>query len=281
MSDFAVIGDPIEHSLSPWIFEQWKKKDPKFESFQYEKVRIHSNDLMNYFNEIKFQQKYKGWNITTPHKSFFYLHCDELTEQASAVGAVNVVRFEGSKAIGHNTDIDGILSTLDSFQSRYSNAIVFGSGGASRAVCFSLGLRNCTSVLIYCRNSEHGKKIVDFFSKIFPNTIWNFKQWNVEEQVRSDFDLYINATSAELIHPEFQWNVEFHKKSSVFDLSYGKNKSNFLKKAELANCFFQDGSRMLIAQALASYKFWLNTLIDLKEIDAIKELWDKKFKETV
>lgn len=133
-----VIGDPIEHSLSPVMHNEAFKHTGI--SGIYEKQRVKSEDLEVFINKLK-ESNYAGCNVTIPHKVSILPFLDEIDEEAREIGAVNTVVNNGGKLIGYNTDGKGFLRSLkDKISKPLSelNVLLIGAGGAARSICYAL-----------------------------------------------------------------------------------------------------------------------------------------------
>ena len=104
MKNYLVIGNPIEHSLSPKLHNYWIKKNSI--NAQYNKKQINENDIKEIIVEVK-KGKINGINVTVPFKNLVIPFMDELSSEANQTQSVNTIYFENKKIIGHNTDIAG------------------------------------------------------------------------------------------------------------------------------------------------------------------------------
>ena len=109
MKKYLVIGNPIEHSLSPMIHNYWMKKYNLIDSI-YEKRKVEEKNLKDIINEIR-EENLVGVNVTVPFKKDIIPHLEDLTPEARHTQSVNTIFSNNSKVTGHNTDINGINST--------------------------------------------------------------------------------------------------------------------------------------------------------------------------
>ena len=109
MKNFAVIGDPIKHSLSP-VLHNWVFKSLNIDA-TYSKLHVTQNKLPDCINEVR-KGKLEGLNITIPHKTSIIEYMDEVNPRAKSIGAINVVLFHNDKVIGNNTDWYGFVLAL-------------------------------------------------------------------------------------------------------------------------------------------------------------------------
>ena len=104
MKKYIVIGNPIQHSLSPKLHNYWLKE--KKINAVYEKKKINENELKNFISEIR-KKKFDGVNVTIPYKQKIISFLDELTHEAKITQSVNTIYHKHNKIIGHNTDLSG------------------------------------------------------------------------------------------------------------------------------------------------------------------------------
>lgn len=131
MLKLGLIGNPIAHSLSPGIYDDLMRRDGKTGTYKlFEMNELPSEGVKSWM----FKNELLGINITIPFKSSFLDQLDQIDPRAQAIGAVNTVIREDDRLIGYNTDYDGIAQSLRKLGSRPAKAMVFGTGGASKAV---------------------------------------------------------------------------------------------------------------------------------------------------
>ena len=137
MKKYLVIGNPIEHSLSPQLHNYWIKNN-NIKAI-YEKKKIEKNDLKNLVLQIK-EKEIHGVNVTVPFKKAIIPFLDKLSAESENTQSVNTVFFENNKIIGHNTDIDGFELSMKKSKFNLLNKKIFilGAGGCSTInhICF-------------------------------------------------------------------------------------------------------------------------------------------------
>jgi len=140
MYNYYVIGNPIDHSLSPVIHNYWFKKY-KIVS-RYEKKELEENDLKIFIDEMRNNEFTKGANITVPFKKKIIPFLDRLTHISEKTQSVNTIVKENNKLIGHNTDVNGLIGTLENLNwnasTRSSNFLIIGAGGVTPSAIYAL-----------------------------------------------------------------------------------------------------------------------------------------------
>jgi shikimate dehydrogenase len=223
----------------------------------------------------------KGLNVTLPHKEKIIKYLDELSEEASIIGAVNTIVNDHGKLIGYNTDAHGILETLLPFKDKISGTkvTVIGAGGSARAVIYTL-LRHFKpeELNIINRTQQRADTLVNDFSlKMRYDSFHTFELFppdNVE--TLSNSCLIINATTMGMF-PDIEDTItdleeSFNEEQIVFDLIYNPTKTNFLKMAEMQGAKVVGGLKMLISQAAKSFELW--TGIEMPMDNITKKLED-------
>ena len=137
MKKYFVIGNPIEHSLSPKLHNYWIKKN-KINAI-YEKKRLNDNEIKEIIRDIK-NEKISGINVTVPFKKKVIPYLDELTNQAKETQSVNTIYLKNNKTVGHNTDIEGFEESIRNakFDVKGKNVMILGAGGVVSSIIFAL-----------------------------------------------------------------------------------------------------------------------------------------------
>ncbi|MEK9716705.1 MAG: shikimate dehydrogenase, partial [Pelagibacteraceae bacterium] len=185
MKNFLVIGNPIQHSLSPKLHNFWINQNNI--DAHYEKKQIEENEISKVIQEIK-DEKLSGINITVPYKKSVIPFLEELSETAKITQSVNTVYKQGNKIVGDNTDVVGFIKSLEDINLKGKSALILGAGGVVSSIihgCHLLGVKN-----IFVSNRTESK--VDDLITLFPEV----KKINWGENVLCD--LIINSTSVGL-----------------------------------------------------------------------------------
>ena len=268
---YAVIGNPIKHSLSPTIHEYFAQKLNI--NLSYEKI---FSDVDKFELELKkfFEAGGLGCNVTLPFKREAFLFTEEQSDVAKITGAVNTISKKNGVYFGDNTDGSGFIRDLKKnikFDIAGKEVLILGAGGASMGIIPNIFLEKPKSLRIFNRTLENAKSLVERFS-----SIGNINYIEKSDLIESKFDLIINATSQGMNQKSFDFtNRVFNDGSILYDLSYGNASKNIKDWAIENKIQFFDGLGMLIEQAADSFLIWEgerpNTFEELKNI-LIKEL---------
>ena len=206
-----------------------------------------------------------GANITVPHKESVIPHVDILSEGAKIIGAVNTIAWDREILKGYNTNAIGFMDTLEEIKWEVpgKRALVFGSGGAARAVVFILNWLRAEAVYIAARNEISAHEMADHLG----GEAISFEDVSAAPV---DVDLIINATSisAEDESPEFAALVSEFKLEScdlLLDLNYGREVNIWEQKAAANGVRFMDGLRTLAYQARRTFALWTGVQVEPNE----------------
>ncbi len=271
MKKYLVIGNPIDHSLSPKLHNYWIKKN-NIDAI-YEKRLVEEKDLKNLCDEVR-EGKIQGFNVTVPFKEKINKYLDGFTESASKTRAVNTVyrKLEGEECIimGDNTDVYGFQKScsLSYVSRRGAKALIIGAGGASKAVICALDNLGIKKFAIINRTKEKAQKLI----KDLKIQNVDLYEWCKDEGRLSKPDIVVNCTSLGLksgdtIPLEFlKYKKKFFTKKIIFfDLIYNPQETNFLKNAKEIGQLSINGKMMFIYQAQKSFKKWHNILPEVNE----------------
>ena len=247
MKKFLVIGNPIQHSLSPNLHNYWFKKN-NIKAI-YEKKLIDENNISEIILDIK-KDKIQGVNVTVPFKNKVIKYIDQLTDEANESQSVNTLYKFNGKIFGHNTDISGFELSLRHIKYDVKNkrVLILGSGGVVSSIIMALNKMEPLKILLSNRTQTKAEKIKETFKTL------EIVKWGEIP----DFDLIINATSLGLnINDDLKLNYEKIGKSKYFyDVIYNPRETNFLKKARMNGHSTTNGKMMFIYQAHQSFTIW-------------------------
>ncbi|HCD1258139.1 TPA: shikimate dehydrogenase [Citrobacter amalonaticus] len=262
METYAVFGNPIAHSKSPFIHQQFAQQLRI--AHPYGRVLAPVNDFINALNAF-FAEGGKGVNVTVPFKEEAFARVDELTERAALAGAVNTIkRLDDGRLLGDNTDGIGLLSDLErlSFIQPGQRILLIGAGGASRGVLLPLLSLDC-GVTIVNRTASRAEEL----AQVFAHT-GSVQALGLDELDGLEFDLIINATSsgisgeipaipASLIRPSV----------CCYDMFYQKGNTPFLSWCERHGAKrYADGLGMLVGQAAHAVLLWHGVLPEIEPV---------------
>lgn len=258
MKKFAVIGDPIEHSKSPEIFNHY------FESKNIDaKYYKHELGDISEIKKVMMDNDYIGYNITSPFKESIIPYLDYVDEQATYIGSVNVVVLENEKLCGYNTDIEAVYSSIFSkflHLNNYSNLkiSIIGLGGAGKAV--SRVFRYFDAVILnrdFTKASSfiHHLNVHNIHPDILP--IDAIRIENIETVVKyTDVIIYTLPRDVKNIV-----NKDWLNSSKIFfDANYDNN--DLKEMVEESGCKYFDGKEWLIKQAYHSFNHFFGYFPD-------------------
>ena len=249
MKKYLVIGNPIDHSLSPKLHNFWIKQNNI--NAIYNKKKINDDEIKNLILEIR-ENKISGINVTVPFKNKVIPFLDELSLGAKHTQSVNTIFMKDNKVIGDNTDIGGFESAIKKLDFNLSNktAFVLGAGGVVPSIIYALIKMGVSNILVSNRTESRAEKIKKLFNNI------QIVTWGEIPE----FDIIINGTSVGLNNDD-QISLDFSnvgKNKLFYDVIYNPDQTNFLKTAKKLGNKFENGKLMFIFQALLSFKIWHN-----------------------
>jgi shikimate dehydrogenase len=245
MRKYGLIGYPLGHSFSKGYFaEKFLKEninDCSYENFQIADIRMLHKILEDETDLL-------GLNVTIPYKSQIISYLDFIDNEAREIGAVNVLKIKRDKnrihLHGYNSDITGITDSLSPFLGReIKNAIVLGTGGSSRSVCYVLR-KSGWNIIQVSRNKRPG--IIDYSE--------------LNSRILSDASLIINTTPLGMFpdsetRPEINYSL-LNENHILFDLVYNPELTLFLRSGMKMGCSVISGLKMLHSQAERAWQIW-------------------------
>lgn len=255
---YGVIGDPIEHSLSPQMHNAaFKKLDL---NCLYLPFRVTRRNLKSAVIGVR-ALNIRGFNVITPHKTAIVKFLDELDGSAQEIGAVNTVLNDEGKLIGYNTDGLGARRALEEQREDPSDKriVLIGAGGAARAIAFTLA-RRARSIFILNRTQQRVVKLAkDIERKLGKKILTGSLTRNSLLEALRDAEILINATSVGM-YPKTKQTVAtrkiLHSGMVVFDIVYNPVKTLLLSEAEAAGAKTITGVGMLVHQGAEAFKIW-------------------------
>jgi shikimate dehydrogenase len=251
---FAVIGDPIDHSLSPNIHSAAFRELNL--DCSYIAYRIPRGELGEGIESLK-KIKIDGFNVTIPHKIEMMKFIDKLDESCSIIGAVNTVSNNDGILKGYNTDMEGFL---EPFRKRELNlrdlkVLLLGAGGAARAIIAGFAKEGAHSITIANRTLENANKIVEFSNRVGLDA--NARKLDDVGVATKNYDVIVNATSVGLKNEPSLISLEgINSKTIVYDIVYMPINTDFLKRAREKGATIIYGYEMLLGQAVKAFEIW-------------------------
>jgi len=276
----GVIGNPIEHSLSPKIHSIFAKQVNI--QIDYQAYKVNENDLEPFIKDF-FKRGGDGLNITVPHKINCLNVADEYSPSVKLIGAANTLSSNkiSNKIYAHTTDGAGFVADVikKSIPIFNTNVLILGAGGAAQSIIPMIHEKDPASIVVDNRTQEKIQTVLDRYNllkSVEPSKgvqLTDLKNFSKHRSLADNINLVINTTSAGFEGP-FSWNEDiFTTRDTIFyDLSYSKTDSltPFLKWASHYSDQCHNGIGMLINQAALSFELWTgikpNTDISENEI---------------
>jgi len=246
MKKYFVIGNPINHSLSPKLHNYWFKEN-NIDAI-YDKKKIEEKNLQTIISEVK-EKKINGINVTVPFKKAVIPYLDKLSPEAEQTQSVNTITLSNNNVIGHNTDISGFrkaIKNLD-FDMLDKKVLILGAGGVVPSIIFALKKMNVSQIIVSNRTKKKAEDLKSQFNNL------EILDWGDI----TDFDVIINATSLGL--NEETINLDFSKSVNsklFYDVIYNPAETNFLKEAKKLGNKTENGKLMFVYQAHEAFKLW-------------------------
>lgn len=256
---YAVIGDPISHSLSPYMHGAWFEEHGV--DAAYIPIHVEPSQLARSIDAMKVLG-ISGFNITLPHKQSIVPLLGRLEESAMQMHAVNTVHFDGKQYVGANTDGDGFVqSMLVHPVDKASNVLLIGAGGAARGIAFALKRAGFTNVTITNRTFRRAEELA-------AETGGSAVTLAESEERLNEFAVLIQTTSVGLAAGEaLPISLEHVNPGTlVADIIYNPLETPFLKKAEEKNCVTLNGVGMFVYQGAIAFEKWTGIKPDTEKM---------------
>ena len=253
---FAVIGNPIHHSLSPQIHSAFAKEAGLH--INYEAVLSPLDEFKNTIYKL-IAQKLSGANVTLPFKKEAYELASNHSNHAKIAEAVNTLEFKDGQIIGHNTDGIGLVRDLEqnlNVDLKSKKILLIGAGGAAEGVIYSMLEKKPSELILTNRTIEKSHVIQNKMEMHAKSFNVNLNVIEITKLPHQYFDLIINATSAGINNTELGIDQKvFHDGSLAYDMMYCKE-SLFINQAQSQGSKTSDGLGMLVEQAAEAFFIW-------------------------
>lgn len=271
---FGVIGDPIEHSLSPLMHNYMLESlglDARYLAFHV--PREQGSNVGMAMRTLGLA----GLNVTLPHKETAASLSEVLSEEARDVGAVNTLGWTADKSLaGHNTDVAGFLGAmeLNGFRDTAAgqSALVLGAGGAARAILYALGRSGARQITLANRTLSKADDLIRWFIPLFPSVTVRSIPLDDSRKLSSALDaaaLTVNVTPLGMAPRKDESplpdGLAPRPGSLVFDTVYNPERTLLLERAARAGCLTLNGLDMLIVQGMESLCWWLREELPWRE----------------
>ena len=257
MRKYIVIGNPIDHSLSPKLHNHWFKENNI--NALYEKCLLNEVDIKNIIERVKKKEIY-GLNVTVPFKKKIIPFVERLTNEASISSSINTIYIENDKIVGHNTDIAGfeLAIRFSKFDTKNKKVFILGAGGVVSSLIVALKNLGVSKIIISNRTKEKAEELKNNYDDL------EIIEWGSTP----NFDMIINATSLGLNKDDDEIKLDYNKIGTnkfFFDVIYNPKETIFLKKAKENGNKTQNGKMMFIYQAHQAFTIWHKLMPEINE----------------
>jgi shikimate dehydrogenase len=243
MRTYGLIGKTLGYSFSKTFFERYFSEndiDAQFHNFELAAIEDISG---------VFEQQISGLSVTIPYKESIIPFLDDLSIEAKVIGAVNCIQFKDGQKVGHNTDAYGFQQSIKPFlTNQHERALIFGTGGASKAIAYVL--KNLGIDVLFISRNPKGEK--------------HFSYEEVNQHILKACKLLVNCTPlGTLDYKDSEFDLPFEFLTSdhlVVDLVYNPPMTDLLLMSKQHGATVLNGESMLKHQALRSWKIWNNQL---------------------
>ncbi len=255
----GLLGYPLTFTFSPTMHNS------TFEHLGldhfYLPIEVGKEGLEDVLKGIR-RMNFIGCNVTKPNKVRVLRYLDEIDELASKIGAVNTVKIQDGKLIGYNTDGYGYVESLKTIigEVKGKKFVLLGSGGAGRAIAFTLASEGAEKIVIFDKATDCGEKVATEINAGVKrcSEYVALSESNLKNAIEES-DVIINATGAGMIP-----NIDvtpldkclFKPGMVASDITYNPMKTRFLKEAEEMGCITHNGVGMLIHQGAKAFEIW-------------------------
>ncbi|MBU1486845.1 shikimate dehydrogenase [bacterium] len=252
----GLIGYPLAHTFSPGMHNACFCELGL--NWVYLPFSVKQGGLSRTIDGLRAIENVQGVNVTIPYKEEVIEHLDDLSQEASLIGAVNTVSFSNGKATGDNTDAKGFMASLreEGFSPTGKDVLLLGAGGAGRAVAVSLAKEGVSRITLVDLSIGKVKGLASQIENSFREV--EVRPARLEEITLEGIDLLINASGVGmkkgdpcLIDPS-----DLHSGLFVYDLIYNPARTPLLKEAAKKGARTANGLGMLVQQAALSFKIW-------------------------
>jgi len=256
MKKYLVIGNPINHSLSPKLHNHWIKKN-KINAV-YDKKQINENDIKSVISEVR-NGKIEGINVTVPFKKSVIPFIDQLSSEAEEAQSVNTIYKENNKVLGHNTDISGFELAMrgKNYDIKGKKIFILGAGGVVPSIILALKKMGANKIILSNRTKKKAEQLKKNFSDL------EIVDWGKVPE----FNIIINATSLGL-NKEDEIKLDYAglgPNKLFYDVIYNPKETKFLSKAKQFGNQTENGKMMFIYQAHQAFTLWHKVMPKIDE----------------
>lgn len=241
MDTYGLIGYPLGHSFSRKFFTE------KFatEGIDAQYLNFEIPSIEEFPEIIKNNPTLRGLNVTIPYKQQVMQYLDEISKEAKAIGAVNVVKVSKEGLIGYNSDVIGFVNSIRPLlKPHHKKALILGTGGASKAIHYGLEEKLGMETLFVSRTARQGMITYE----------------EVTTEVLKEYEVIVNCSPAGMFPhvdecPALPYE-DMNERHLLYDLVYNPLETLFMKKGATMGACVKNGLEMLHLQALESWRIW-------------------------
>jgi shikimate dehydrogenase len=259
----GLIGDPVDHSMSPVFMN--RALDILGLDFRYVACPVTRGELERALAGAR-ALGFLGLNVTIPHKREILAFLDRVDEHGERIGAVNCVRFDGTRAEGYNTDHLGFAHPLERTLSPSTRALLIGCGGAARGVAYALSRLGVSVLTLLNRSEDNAAAFVSWCRSTlgFSSVSFGGDPGSTDPRIVESHDLIVNSTPVGM-HPAISAcplprGVRFREDQTVYDLVYNPPETVLLQRARRDGARTLGGLPMLVSQGLHALAVWFPRL---------------------
>ncbi len=256
INNFAVVGHPISHTMSPFIHERLFSLSSYTPNYQI-------LDIVSVKDSVQKLKSYDGLNVTIPHKGNIIEILDEIDKKAVRFGSVNTVKNDNGRLKGYTTDGEGAKRAVVESGVPFDKVLILGSGGAARAIAFELS-DSGVEIIIAARDKNKAEKITDEMNK---GSAISIKE---AEESEDEYDLIINATSVGMYPNAGTSPISeslLSRCKAVFDIVYNPTETEFIRLAKILNKKIVYGMDMLVYQAVLAHEIWYGGKFKTEDVE--------------
>ena len=264
MKRFALLGEPLGHSVSPALHKAIYRQ-LELDDVSYRAIELPEERLKSFFSGFRVGG-FDGVNVTIPHKSAVFSLLDEVDSKAKLINAVNCIHRTSNRLTGYNTDLLGFAYTLreNGVSTEGKTFAILGAGGSALAVGVALAEGEVGKVLIVNRSAERAAELKGIIQQSNASISVEIVDEEGLESRAEDVDYLVNTTPVGMTPNTRDCPINtktssalFGSGTAVFDLVYNPLKTILLKRAEKQGCLAINGMQMLVAQAVYSVEIWM------------------------
>lgn len=271
----GLIGDPVEHTLSPLIHNTLAKKQGC--NLVYVPFHVKKENLA-YIVKGAYGLNILGMNVTVPYKSDIIPYLDKVDSLAEKIGAVNTLVRTDKGYQGYNTDISGLYRAMcsENIQLEGGRIILLGAGGAARAAAFLCAEKGAEQIYLLNRSIDKAEVLADEINRVYNRNCMQPMALADYEKLPNQKMLAIQSTSVGL-YPNVEdvviKDMEFYKNIyTAYDLIYKPEETRFMKLVKESGGRAYNGLKMLLYQGITAYELWNQVSVSEEMAEEIYEL---------